>query len=149
MMGSRRMEITIVSAEDLPDIRLLGWMKVYTVVSVNGSIRATNVDREGGTNPRWNSSFVYAIDEWDLRCRGLDVVVELFCERTLGDKFIGEVRIPVKNLFEMGLKSHIILCYSVSSTCCGRLLILYYFEDKCPKRSEANGGGGGRDGDAL
>ncbi|KAG6432645.1 hypothetical protein SASPL_104226 [Salvia splendens] len=54
IMGSWRFEITVVSAENLPDIRRLGRMKVYAVVSLNReyeTMRETTVDKYGVTGP--------------------------------------------------------------------------------------------------
>ncbi|KAH6782716.1 hypothetical protein C2S51_008009 [Perilla frutescens var. frutescens] len=131
-MGSRRFEITIVSAENLPDIRRLGRMKVYAEVSLNGEYetkKATTVDREGDTNPRWNFPFVYNVHGSYLRRPGLDVVVDLYCQRTLGDKFVGQVIIPINTLFQKGLKSQRSLSYPIAGTRKGRLNILYCFEE--------------------
>ncbi|KAH6799933.1 hypothetical protein C2S52_000397 [Perilla frutescens var. hirtella] len=131
--GSRRFEITIVSAKNLPDIRRLGRIKAYAQVSLNGeygTMHETSTDREGDTNPTWNFRFVYNIDESYLRRSGKDVVVKLFCERTLGDKLLGQVIIPIESLFDKGLKSHNALSYPVDGTAYGRLYIRYCFEEK-------------------
>ncbi|KAL1543869.1 protein SRC2 [Salvia divinorum] len=149
-MGSWRFEITVVSAENLPDIRRLGRMKVYAVVSLNReyeTMRETTVDKYGNTNPRWNFPFVYSFNGSYLRQPGLDVVVDLFCERTLGDKLVGQVIIPVKSLFDRGLRSQRSLSYPISGTRYAKLNILYCFEEtaKPPRRRTASW----EDGDGL
>ncbi|XP_057793063.1 protein SRC2 homolog [Salvia miltiorrhiza] len=138
-MGSRRLELTIVGAENLPDIRRLGRMKVYAVVSVDGCTGATNTDRDGETNPTWDFPFVYNISEAHLRRAGLDAVVDLYCETTLaGDKLVGRVVIPVKTLFDKGITSQSCLGFPVAGTVCGRLYIRYCFEEKdLPRRNQA------------
>lgn len=138
-MDSRRFEIRIVSAENLPDIRRWGRMKTYAAVSLGGSFDTTNVDREGETCPTWDFPFVYNVDESLLQRPGLDVVVDLYCEKTFTeDKLIGRVVIPVKSLFDNGLESQQSLGFPVAGTPRGRLYIRYCFEEKLwapPKRS--------------
>lgn len=126
MGGSRKLEIRVVSAEDLPDIFL---MTAYAKVSVGGITRETPVDWEGENNPTWNSEFVFDIKESYLEQGGLDVVVNLFRTKILkGDKFVGQVRIPVKNLFQKKkLEAHKSLTYPISGTPYGKLNIRYRF----------------------
>ncbi|KAL1543870.1 protein SRC2 [Salvia divinorum] len=133
-MGSRRFELTVVGAEDLPDIRRLGRMKVFAVVSVNGFTGTTNTDRDGETNPTWDFPFVFNLSEAHLqRGPGVDAVVDLYCETTLGgDKIVGRAVIPVKTLFDRGIKSKSSLGFPVAGTASGRLYIRYCFEEKDP-----------------
>ncbi|KAH6832832.1 hypothetical protein C2S53_006079 [Perilla frutescens var. hirtella] len=133
-MECRKLEITLVSAENLPDVRNLGLMKVYAKVSLKGESRTTvksSVDYEGETNPRWNFVVDYTISESTVRRPGVNLVVKLMCKRTLGrDRFVGEVKIPVKSLFDLGLKSQKIPSYTVAGTPEGRLNLLYSFSER-------------------
>ncbi|XP_047961833.1 protein SRC2 homolog [Salvia hispanica] len=105
-------------------------MKVYAEVSLNGepntSMRTT-VDTAGERNPRWDFPLNYTINKASLRNPGLEVVVKLYCQRILGDKFIGEVKIPVKGLFDSGPKAKNELSFNVAGAGDGRLNILYSF----------------------
>ncbi|XP_047961836.1 uncharacterized protein LOC125206638 [Salvia hispanica] len=81
-------------------------MKVYAEVYFNGepktSIRTT-VDMAGGMNPKWDLQLNYTINMASLDNPGLEVVVKvkLYCQRTWGgDKYIGEVNMPVNALFD-------------------------------------------------
>ncbi|KAG6435963.1 hypothetical protein SASPL_100844 [Salvia splendens] len=49
-----------------------------------------------------------------IQCHGVSPVVKLKCKRTVGDQFVGEVQIPVKDLFVMGLKSQ---CFELLKPC--------------------------------
>ncbi|KAG8378309.1 hypothetical protein BUALT_Bualt08G0124000 [Buddleja alternifolia] len=137
-MECRKLEITLVSANDLPDIRRLGLMKVYAKVhlmkgSESKTSKKTPVDREGDINPKWNFPVKYTLRESTVKQPGVYVVVKLYCERTLGDKTIGEaVNIPVKSLFDKGLKAEQIISYVVAGTPNGRLNILYSFANDLP-----------------
>ncbi|KAL2241821.1 UNVERIFIED_CONTAM: hypothetical protein Sindi_0300100 [Sesamum indicum] len=109
-------------------------MKVYAKVSIRGESRTskkTPADMEGKTNPRWNFPVEYTISESTVRQPGIRIAIKLYCKRTLGrDRFVGEVSIPVKSLFDMGLKANKILSYQVGGTAEGRLNILYSFGEK-------------------
>ncbi|KAI3464470.1 hypothetical protein Pfo_021133 [Paulownia fortunei] len=132
-MECRKLEITLVSADNLPDVRSLGLMKVFAKVSLKGESKTSKkspVDAQGETNPRWNFPVEYTISESTVQQPGVNLAIKLFCKRTLGDRFIGEVNIPVKSLFDMGIKAEKIMSYAVAGTPNGRLNILYSFGEK-------------------
>ncbi|KAG6390368.1 hypothetical protein SASPL_148102 [Salvia splendens] len=105
-------------------------MKVYAEVSINGESKTskrTTVDKDRGTNPRWICSLDYTFKEASLQNQGLLVVVKLYCERTLEDRYIGEVKLPVKALFDYGPRVENVLTYTVDGAGDGKLNILYSF----------------------
>ncbi|KAL1533659.1 protein SRC2 [Salvia divinorum] len=129
-MECRKFEIILVSANNLPNVRSFGQMKVYAEVSLNGepnTSKRTTVDMAGETNPRWNFPLDYTFEEASLRNPGLEVVVKLYCERTLGDRYIGEVNLSVKGLFDYGPRVENVLSYNVAGAGDGKLNILYSF----------------------
>ncbi|KAK6115554.1 hypothetical protein DH2020_007823 [Rehmannia glutinosa] len=135
-MECRKLEITLVSANSLPDVRNLGRMKVYAKVSIKGgetktSKKKTPVDMEGETNPTWNFPIEFTISESAIQHPAdIKIVIKLYCDRTFGDKGVGKVIIPLKSLFDMGLKSDRVLSYQVAGTPNGRLNISYNFGDQ-------------------
>ncbi|EHA8587082.1 protein SRC2 [Cocos nucifera] len=76
-------------------------MKVYVVVSLSGdpqTAKRTPTDRVGRENPSWNSTFQFNVpadNPGRLTLRFL-----LRTERSLGDRDVGEVDIPVKDLLD-------------------------------------------------
>ncbi|XP_042033585.1 protein SRC2-like [Salvia splendens] len=138
-MECRKLEIILVSANNLPDVRSFGRMKVYAEVSIIGEDTSTRttVDTDGETNPRWNFPLEYTFEEAFLQNPGLVVGVKLYCERTLGNRYIGEVNISVKGLFDYGPRVENVLTYTVDGTEGGKLNILYSFGNKflAPKPS--------------
>ncbi|KAL6496776.1 hypothetical protein OROHE_027308 [Orobanche hederae] len=135
-MECRNLEITLVSADNLPNILYFGRrMKVYAEVNLlNGesqTSKRTAVDMVGETNPRWDFTLQYTINEADVvRESKLEVVVKLYCERTLRDLYVGEVKILVKSFFDSGLMGAVNeLSYGVDGTPEGRLNMLYSFGD--------------------
>ncbi|KAG6388720.1 hypothetical protein SASPL_150152 [Salvia splendens] len=67
------------------------------------------------------------IDKASLQNPELVVGVKLYCERTLGDRYIGEVNLSVKALFDHGPRVENVLSFSVDGTEGGKLNILYSF----------------------
>lgn len=104
-MEYRTLEINVVSAKDLNDVNIITKMDVYAVVSIYGDHRSkqkTPVDREGGKNPTWNFPMKFNVDVSAADQNRLTLLIQLRCERTLGDKVIGEVLVPVKELLDTG-----------------------------------------------
>ncbi|GAV85839.1 C2 domain-containing protein [Cephalotus follicularis] len=104
-MEQRTIEIDLISAADLKNVNLISKMDVYTVVYLSGDPSSkqkakTTVDREGGNNPTWNFPMKFTIDESLAQQNCLTLVFKLKCERSLGDKDVGEVNVPVKELLD-------------------------------------------------
>lgn len=106
-MGYRCLDLTIVCAEGLKDVNLFTAMDVYVVVQLLGHGRRenkkrTHIDRNGGTNPRWNHRIKFTIDEPSLKNNPtLSALFQLKSERIFGsDRIIGEVTIPMKELYD-------------------------------------------------
>ncbi|KAG6435966.1 hypothetical protein SASPL_100847 [Salvia splendens] len=146
-MGSRRFELTIVGAENIPDIRRLGRMKVFAVVSVNGYTGTTKTDRDGETNPTWDFPFVFNVSQAHLQWGPeMDAVVDLYCETTLGgDKIVGRALIPVKTLFYRGIRSEGSLGFPVAGPLCGGCIYATASrrKNRHHRRCRRRGGGGG------
>ena len=105
-MECRQFEVTLICANNLPDVRELGKMKVYAQVSVKGhsnSVWVTPVDRERATNPYWNCKITYTLPAIAVQKDGVLLVIKLYCERSLlPDKYVGEVNLSLKKLFDCG-----------------------------------------------
>ncbi|KAA8548920.1 hypothetical protein F0562_000604 [Nyssa sinensis] len=100
-MEYRTLDINIISAKDLKNVNLIDKMDVYVVVSISGDKRTkqkTKVDRNGGTNPTWNFPMKFTVDESAAQQNRSTLMFTLRCERSLGDKDIGEVHVPIKEL---------------------------------------------------
>ncbi|CAL9199578.1 unnamed protein product [Musa hybrid cultivar] len=99
-MAYRTLEITLVSAKGLKDVNLFFKMAVYAVVSLSDNRLArqrTPPDREGGRNPSWNSTLHLTIlADGDLACHFLHILLRT--KRVLGDRDVGEVRVPLPEL---------------------------------------------------
>ncbi|KAL7217516.1 hypothetical protein ACSBR2_010882 [Camellia fascicularis] len=96
---NRSLRIKSISAKGLERMNVSGnKMEAYAYVLISGSGKQkTVVDRVGDTNPTWNGTMNFIVEEesaedqilmFELRC----------CEPNRGDKDIGEVFVKVKDL---------------------------------------------------
>ncbi|WKA07325.1 hypothetical protein VitviT2T_025167 [Vitis vinifera] len=102
-MECRKFQIAILSAQGLQNVREIFRMKVYAQLSIPGNPqikRETPVDTEGETNPAWNSTIRFTIGNQAVEYQGVVFVIKLYCSRTLGDRYIGEVSLSFKDLFD-------------------------------------------------
>ncbi|KAJ4915050.1 soybean protein regulated by cold-2 [Raphanus sativus] len=103
-MECRPLDLTIISAEDLKDVQLIGKQDLYAVVSINRDARTkqkTKVDKDCGTKPKWRHQMKLTVDDAAARDGRLALVVEIVADRPIaGDKPVGEVSVPVKELLD-------------------------------------------------
>ncbi|XP_074588465.1 uncharacterized protein LOC141844328 [Curcuma longa] len=106
MAAYSTLEVTLISAKDLNEVNLFSKMDVYAVVSLTGEPRSaqrTPTDKDGGKNPSWKNATVRFFIPVDVAAASrLIVHVALRSERSLGDRDIGEVHIPLNELFGDG-----------------------------------------------
>ncbi|WCJ23511.1 Calcium-dependent lipid-binding (CaLB domain) family protein [Euphorbia peplus] len=106
-MEQRTLEINLIAAKDLNHVNLFTKMDVYAVVSISGDdpqlpnqTTKTPVAHGGGTNPTWNFPAKFTVNEAPAQQNRLNLVFQLRCDRALGDKDIGEVNVPIKELLD-------------------------------------------------
>lgn len=103
-MEYRTLDINVMSARNIKDVNLLSKMDVYVVVTIVGNPHnkpqkaKTQVDRDGGKNPAWNCPMKFMVDESAAQQGKLTLMFKLRCERSLGDKDIGDVVVPIRDL---------------------------------------------------
>ncbi|XP_024164243.1 protein SRC2-like [Rosa chinensis] len=102
-MDCRPLEITVFSANDIKDVNMFSKMDVYVVVSVSSNSDKkqklrTPVHKDVGTNPKWNHTLKFTLDNSALDC--LQIKIKLICDRSFGETKIGMVVIPVKDLLQ-------------------------------------------------
>ena len=105
-MECRPLEITIASAKDLKDVNLFSKMDVYAVASIKGDPfgatqkQKTHVHKDSGQNPTWNFPMKFTLHEDSLEKNRLVLKIEIISDRSFGDKEIGEVHVPIKELLD-------------------------------------------------
>ena len=80
-------------------------MDVYAVAYISGAgnpdqKQKTHVDKDGDSNPTWNYQMKFKIDESAALQNRLTLVVKIKTEGMFGDKDLGEVHVPIKELLE-------------------------------------------------
>lgn len=110
-MEYRNLDLTVISARDLKDVNLISKMDVYVVVSLEGDHRGPQkskspANRDGGRNPVWNFPVKLYVDEPSAQQNRLTLRFKLRCDRALGDKDVGEVVVPVKELLNSPAPAH-------------------------------------------
>ncbi|KAF5815436.1 putative C2 domain-containing protein [Helianthus annuus] len=119
MGGETSLELTIISAKDLYNVNIFAKMNVYAVVSITGNQdqkQKTHVDEDGDSNPTWNHRMKFTIDESAALQNRLTLVVNIKAVGMFGDKDVGEVHVPVKELLDgdyTGRRPLQFVCYQV------------------------------------
>ncbi|XP_076954283.1 protein SRC2 homolog [Bidens hawaiensis] len=99
-MEDRKLNLTLVLANDLKKSRFTGSMHVYVVVFISGDKdqkQRSSTDKQGDSNPTWNVPMKFVIDE---EVSVSTLVVKIKAEGMFGGKNLGEVHVPVKELLE-------------------------------------------------
>ncbi|KAL4566561.1 hypothetical protein LXL04_030678 [Taraxacum kok-saghyz] len=96
-MASKKLKLVIHSANDLNNVKLMGTMNPYAMVSITGGTSRfrTSTVTNGGSNPVWNSFMEFSIDE--DACTQV-VMVEMFHNGTAFDRPIGQVQVSLEDL---------------------------------------------------
>ncbi|KAK2967955.1 hypothetical protein RJ640_002509 [Escallonia rubra] len=92
-MECRKFEITLIFTIDLENLHRLCKMKVYARISLGNdpnTEKGTPIDQHSKTNPVWDYSMSYVIEESMVQHHGTMVVINLYCKRKLRDRYIGK-----------------------------------------------------------
>eukprot|EP00268_Persea_americana_P024772 TRINITY_DN24176_c0_g1_i2.p1 TRINITY_DN24176_c0_g1~~TRINITY_DN24176_c0_g1_i2.p1 ORF type:complete len:261 (-),score=26.35 TRINITY_DN24176_c0_g1_i2:168-950(-) len=95
-MAYKPFRLTLISARDLKDVNHFTNMAVYAIATLSNDPRwkqRTSVDKDGGKSPTWNFHMKFFIPTTNPD--GLVLHIQLKSERTLGDRDVGEVHIPI------------------------------------------------------
>lgn len=139
-MEYRNLDITLISAKDIKNVNLISKMDVYAIVWIDGgdpsAIIRTPTHKEAGTDPKWNFQMKFALDDAAAQQNRLTLIIRLRCQRDLGDKDIGDVRIPIKEIIGQNVgddKEEQLIKYQVRRPYGkqkGELSLSYKFSDK-------------------
>ncbi|XP_078440835.1 C2 domain-containing protein [Wolffia australiana] len=116
MAMHRPLDLTILSAKDLKNVNFFGKMDVYAIATLSSNPNnpeRTPVDRQGGKNPSWKGVTLRFFIPDGVDTGSLILSIVLRCEGALGDRHIGEVHVPVKELEAGAEKSDRVVTYEV------------------------------------
>ncbi|KQK14717.1 hypothetical protein BRADI_1g18270v3 [Brachypodium distachyon] len=100
-MAYRVLEVTLQSAKDLRKVNLMTRMEVYAVATISGdpiTRQCTPPDPYGGRNPTWNATLRFAIPPDSSSASSGCLHVLLRTARSLGDRDVGEVIVPLSDI---------------------------------------------------
>lgn len=114
------LKITVISADVLQKPTFFNKPRAYAVIYLTGdsvSRQTTPVDERGGAKPHWDFTLTFQVDQSDLQRNSAVLVLQLCRYRTFGDKDIGSIYVPVKELFENagGINRELPVAFPVSS----------------------------------
>ncbi|KAI3672822.1 hypothetical protein L6452_38922 [Arctium lappa] len=116
-MDYRALDITVISASGLEKLMFFFKVRVYAVVSLinNGkSVIEKKTHSSPGRNPNWNHRIKFSVQESAIQTSTLLFVLRQ--HRLFGDKEIGEVSIPVRELLDgSGTTTEHVVDYQVQS----------------------------------
>ncbi|XP_031120523.1 uncharacterized protein LOC116023662 [Ipomoea triloba] len=96
-VGYHILEITLISAQDLPPVSKS--LRTYALVWTNPNRkRTTCIDQNGNTNPTWNDKFSFKVDDEFLASEKSAVTVEIYTVSWFRDVLVGTVSVNVSNL---------------------------------------------------
>lgn len=119
-MTSIPLEISVVSADVLKKPTFFNKPHAYVVITLAGnsvSRQRTPVDERNGEKPYWNFTMRFEVERSKLQRNSAVLVFQLCRRRIIGDKDIGLVYVPVKELFDGagGVNRSRPVAFSVSS----------------------------------
>lgn len=96
-MEQRTIELTVVSAQDLKNVRMFGRkMSPYAVAWIYPNMKvATHMASNGGENPTWNATLKLVCEERLVEQGNLVITVDLYNHGSLSNKSIGSVTVPL------------------------------------------------------
>lgn len=100
----RAIEVRVLSAQDLEDVRLFGKMRCYAVAYIDPEYKAsTRIDEDGGINPIWNQLLVLQADDELLSNSLAAVNVDIYARGHIRrDKLVGTSRILISQVVKGG-----------------------------------------------
>ncbi|KAF8390776.1 hypothetical protein HHK36_025304 [Tetracentron sinense] len=112
-MESSSIELKVISCKDLKSFNFFQKLSVYAVVSIvsddpekkvqqhQQQQQRTPIDKEGDGNLEWNHQMRFDLKDISfLDCDHLFIEFNLRCGGIFGNKTIGEVRVPFKDLID-------------------------------------------------
>ncbi|PPR92251.1 hypothetical protein GOBAR_AA28419 [Gossypium barbadense] len=87
-MAFRTLDINVISAKGLKNVNLIDKMDVYAVVSLKGD------------SSKQKLKTLFTVDESLAKNNKLSIKFKIMCERIFGDKELGVVNVPVKELLD-------------------------------------------------
>lgn len=105
MAQLREVEVTVLSAQDLKNVKRMGGAQdPYCVAWVYPDMKvAGGVNKGGGANPTWNSIITLAVEDGLLEQGAAAVTVDIYHNGKMSNKLIGSATIPLSDVTKGGI----------------------------------------------
>ncbi|CAI9303115.1 unnamed protein product [Lactuca saligna] len=139
------LDITVISASALKNVNFFMKMGVYVVVSLvagNSVTKQQTHVSKGGKNPIWSHRIKFLVEE--SATQNSTLIFSLMSRRVLGDRIIGEVSIPVRELLECvsgsETKEHVVeyQVRSIRGKARGTLTFSHKFKERISQTNKIN-----------
>lgn len=113
MGPQRELEVTVLSAKDLKNVKLTGGvMNPYCVAWIYPHMKVSGaVNNGGGVNPTWNTIIKLVAEESLIQQGNANITVEIYNHGKFSNKFIGSALVSLSDVKEQSKGSS----YQVSS----------------------------------
>jgi len=99
----RKIEVMIISAEDLEDVKIFSKMRCYAVAYIDPEHKtSTRIDEEGEIKPTWNEKLVLDADDKLLSTVWAAITVEIYCHGHIKEKLVGTAGVLISDLLHGG-----------------------------------------------
>jgi len=89
-MQKRELEVTVASAQDLKNVRVLWKMTPYAVVWVEPNIEVhTPIAHKGGVNPTWNALLKLIVDQQILNQPNAKLHIDIYNHGNFSKTLVG------------------------------------------------------------
>ncbi|GLJ05691.1 hypothetical protein SUGI_0023100 [Cryptomeria japonica] len=97
----REIELRLISAQDLEDVKRIGKMRCYAVAYIDPKHKVTTpVDENGGINPSWNQKLLLQADDELLSNPLAAITVDIYASGHLRDKLAGTARVLIPDILK-------------------------------------------------
>ncbi|GLJ55932.1 hypothetical protein SUGI_1200740 [Cryptomeria japonica] len=98
-MDAAALEVTIISADGLKNVRKLGGtMRTYAVVCSNDNVNSsasTRINKDDGCNPVWNEKLQLRISSGLHAC---SLNIQIYCNTSFGKRVVGRSKVPLSDI---------------------------------------------------
>ncbi|CAM6018084.1 unnamed protein product [Sphagnum balticum] len=100
-MAQRELEVTIISAQNLNDVRTFEKMALYAVAWVYSDMKlSTPIDPKGSVNPTWNTLLKLIVAQWSLEQPNATLNVDIYSYGSFSNKHVGSCSVPLSHFQE-------------------------------------------------
>jgi hypothetical protein len=101
-MEPRKLQLEILSAQNLKNVNTFGKMTPYAVAWVSPNIKvSTKIDPTGSVNTTWNPLCILIVQKWILQQRNANLQIDISSPGIFFNKHVGSCSVPLSHFQEM------------------------------------------------